>query len=129
MFFIYRILIYLIIFISPLILIYRLFKRKEDPKRFKEKFCFFSKDKKKGDLIWFHGASVGELLSIIPIIEKLEKNKKFKQILVTSNTLSSSKVIKKFKFKKVTHQFYPIDSNFFSKQFLNYTIKIFRLHL
>ena len=97
MFFIYRILIYLIILISPIILIFRIFNKKEDIKRFKEKFCFFSKYRKKGNLIWFHGASVGELQSIIPLIEKLSKNKNIKQILITSNTLSSSNIIQKIK--------------------------------
>ena len=116
----YRILTIIFLILSPIILIFRLFNKKEDPKRFKEKFCFFSKTKIKGKLIWFHGASVGELQSIIPIVEKLNKNKKVKQILITSNTLSSSKIISKFKFKKVIHQFFPIDVNFFSKKFLDY---------
>ena len=31
---------------------------------------------KNGKLIWFHGASVGELYSIMPVLEKLEKNKR-----------------------------------------------------
>ena len=120
MFFIYRILIYLIILISPIILIFRIFNKKEDIKRFKEKFCFFSKKRIKGKLLWFHGASVGEIQSIIPLLERLEKNKKIKQILVTSNTLSSSNIIEKFKFKKIVHQFFPIDTNILSKKFLNY---------
>ena len=34
--------------------------------------------------------------------------------------MSSSKIISEFKFKKVTHQFFPIDVNFFTKKFLNY---------
>ena len=116
----YRLLTVLILILSPLILTVRLFKKKEDFKRFKEKFCFFSKKRTKGKLIWFHGASVGELQSIIPLVEKLNKNKKIKQILITSNTLSSSKIISNFKFKKVVHQFFPIDVNFLSKKFLNY---------
>ena len=116
----YRLLTVLILILSPLILTVRLFKKKEDLKRFKEKFCFFSKKRTKGKLIWFHGASVGELQSIIPLVEKLNKNKKIKQILITSNTLSSSKIISNFKFKKVVHQFFPIDVNFLSKKFLNY---------
>ena len=96
---VYRVLINLIILLSPLIVIFRLLKKKEDLKRFKEKFCLFSQKRKIGGLIWFHGASVGELISVIPIIEKLEKNTKIKQILITSNTLSSSKIIQKYKFK------------------------------
>ena len=128
MIFAYRILINLIFILSPIIIIYRLFKKKEDIYRFKEKFCFFSKKKMNGKLIWIHGASVGEILSVIPIVEKLEKNEKIKQILITSNTLSSSKVLSNLKLKKTIHQFFPIDSVFFSHKFLNYwkpTIAIF----
>jgi 3-deoxy-D-manno-octulosonic-acid transferase len=117
---IYRFFINLILVISPLIIIFRFFKKKEDPIRFREKLGFFSKKKKSGKLIWFHGASVGELQSIIPIIEKLNKDNKVKQILVTSNTLSSSKVVDQYKFKKVIHQFFPIDSKFLSNKFLDY---------
>jgi 3-deoxy-D-manno-octulosonic-acid transferase len=117
---IYRIAINLIVFISPIIILFRLFKKKENPTRFKEKFCFFSKKRAKGNLIWFHGASVGEILSVIPLIEKLEKNKKINQILLTSNTLSSSKIISNLKLKKTIHQFFPIDTNYHTQKFLNY---------
>jgi 3-deoxy-D-manno-octulosonic-acid transferase len=120
MFFTYQTIILLITIISPLIILIRLFKKKEDFKRFKEKFCFFSKKKIRGKLIWFHGASVGEILSVIPLIEKLEKNKKIQQILITSNTLSSSKILSKLKLKKTVHQFFPIDNTFHTKKFLEY---------
>ena len=78
------------------------------------------KKKNKGKLIWFHGASVGEVLSIIPLIKYYEKNNDVNQILITTSTLSSSKVLKKFKFKKTIHQFYPIDHFIFVNSFLNY---------
>ena len=120
MLFIYRFLINIILIISPIIILYRLFIKKEDLKRFKEKYCFFSKKRIEGKLIWFHGASVGELQSVIPLLERLEQNYKIKQILITSNTLSSSKIIENYKFKKVVHQFFPIDTNMLSKKFLNY---------
>jgi 3-deoxy-D-manno-octulosonic-acid transferase len=120
MLFIYRILINLVVLISPIIITIRLLKEKEDMHRFQEKFCFFSKKRKKGKVIWFHGSSVGEILSIIPVIEKLENDKTINQILITSSTLSSSKILSKFKLKKTVHQFYPVDSDYFTKKFLRY---------
>jgi 3-deoxy-D-manno-octulosonic-acid transferase len=120
MLFVYRILINLILIFSPLVILVRLFKKKEDFTRFKEKFCFFSRKRKNGNLIWIHVASIGELMSIIPLIYEIENINKIKQILVTSTTVSSSYIFQKFKFKKTIHQFFPIDTNYFSKKFLNY---------
>ena len=118
--FLYRILINTVLLISPLIIIIRIFNKKEHPNRFAEKIGIIKKNKNFSKLVWFHGSSVGEILSIIPLIEKLENKNEIKKILVTSNTLSSSKVLQKFKFKKTIHQFYPIDVNFVSKHFINH---------
>ena len=120
MFFLYQFLLFIIILLSPIIIIIRLLKKKEDKSRFIEKFCFFTKKRKKGKLVWIHAASVGELQSIIPIIYEIEKNKKLKTILVTTSTLSSSKVFKNYKFKKVIHQFFPIDFFYYTAKFLKY---------
>ena len=120
MFFWYQIFATLIILFSPIIIVFRIYKNKEHKVRYKEKFSIPSKQRAEGNLIWFHGASVGEILSIIPLIENYEKDKSINQILITSSTLSSSKVLKKFKFKKTIHQFYPIDHFFFTAKFLNY---------
>ncbi len=120
MYILYQILIFIIILLSPFIISYRIFKNKEDSKRILEKFSISSKKRKKGKLIWFHGASVGEILSIIPLIKNFEKKKEISQILITSSTLSSSKVLKKYNFKKTIHQFYPIDFYFMTKKFINF---------
>ena len=120
MFLIYRALINIIFIISPVIIFFRLVKKKEDLKRYKEKFCFFSKKRVPGKIIWLHGASVGEIQSVIPLIEKFEKDTKISQILVTSNTISSSKVLERINLKKTVHQFFPIDTNYISKKFINY---------
>jgi 3-deoxy-D-manno-octulosonic-acid transferase len=120
MIFFYRIFINLILILSPLIILVRFFKKKEDLIRFREKLGFFSKNRTKGKLIWFHGASVGEFQSIVPLLEKLQKSKKISQILITSNTLSSSKIISKIKLKKISHQFFPIDNDLIIKKFINH---------
>ena len=119
-FFIYQILLSIILCFSPIIVIIRIIKNKEDKFRFKEKFCLISKKRGSGKLIWFHGSSVGEILSVIPVIKKYENDKTISKILITSSTLSSSKVLEKIKFKKTIHQFYPIDHVFFSKKFLSH---------
>ena len=120
MFFLYQIILSLLIIISPLIILTRIIKNKEDKKRFLEKFCFFSKKKIKKNLIWFHCASVGEVMSVIPLLENYEKKKSIDQILVTTSTLSSSRIIEKLKFKKIIHQFYPLDHYVFVAKFLKY---------
>ena len=120
MFFLYQIIFTLIIFISPILIYFRILKNKEHKTRYKEKFSISKKKRIKGNLIWFHGASVGEIQSIIPLIENYEKDKTINQILITSSTLSSSKILEKFKFKKTIHQFYPLDHIYITSKFLRY---------
>ena len=116
----YNLIIIIIIILSPLIIFYRILKKKENPKRFLEKFSFLKKERKKGKLIWFHCSSVGEFLSIVPLIEKFENDKNIKNILLSTSTLSSSKIFSRFKFKKTIHQFYPIDNQFIINRFLDH---------
>ena len=70
---VYRILTIIIFLFIPLILLWRLFRKKEILNSSKEKIAFFKKRRNKGKLIWFHGASVGEIKSIIPLIEIYQK--------------------------------------------------------
>ena len=117
---IYNFLVYVVIIFSPLIIIFRILKKKENPKRFLEKFSINKEKRREGKLIWFHCSSVGEFLSIVPLVQKFEKMKNIKQILITTSTLSSSKIFEKFRFKKALHQFYPLDNIHIINNFLNY---------
>ena len=119
MYFFYNILANLATIISPIIIIYRIVKGKEDLKRVGEKFCIYSK-KKSNKEVWIHAASVGELMSIVPVIRKLEKNKKIKNILLSTSTTSSAKIFNKLKLKKTSHIYFPLDNNFIVKRFINY---------
>ena len=70
-------------------------------------------------LIWFHAASIGELKSIIPIINELNINKNF-EFLITTITLSSSNLAKE-EFKdseNIQHRFFPFDVGFLIENFL-----------
>ena len=119
MYFFYNILTNLAIIISPAIIIYRILKGKEDIKRVGEKFCIYSQKKNKKK-IWIHAASVGELMNIVPIIQKLEKNKKIKNILLSTSTTISTKIFKNQRLKKTTHVYFPLDNNYIVKRFIKY---------
>ena len=120
MFFIYEVLGLIFILFSPLIFLIRIILGKENPQRFLEKFCIYSNNPNFKKTIWLHGASVGEILSVIPIIQELEKNKKINKILLSSSTTSSALIFSKYKFKKTTHIYFPIDTNYLTNKFINY---------
>ena len=119
MYFVYNIFLYIIFLLSPIIFFIRVLNGKEDPVRLKEKLCIYSK-KNNLKSIWFHAVSVGELMSIIPVLKILEKNKKIDQIIVTTSTISSTKIFEKQKFKNIVHRYFPLDTNFLNKRFIKY---------
>ena len=98
MIFFYRILTFFLFPLFVLITILRIYFNKEDKLRFKEKISidesFFPNNKK---IIWIHAASIGETNSVFPLISRLIKNDDNIFILLTSTTLSSSKLIEKKK--------------------------------
>ena len=124
MFFFYNLLINLFYPLFIILIYIRKFFNKEDKVKFTEKiyksYNFLSlNDKKK--LYWFHGASLGEVSSAIPIIEFLSKKKNV-NILITSLTLSSGKLIQKrfSKVQNISHQYLPYDKKDLINHFLNY---------
>ena len=120
MYIVYNFFTKLIILISPIIFFLRILYKKEDPKRFLEKLCVYGNDRKKLTSLWIHAASVGELMSIIPVIKKLEQQKKIKKILLTTTTVSSANIFQKLKLKKTFHKYFPLDENIFTKKFIRY---------
>ena len=109
MIFWYKLLTYLFYPFAKFYLFYRKLNNKEHPTRYKEKLSKINISRDDGFLIWFHVASVGEAMSILPLIENFENEKNIKKILITSITLSSAQVLeKKYSYsKKIVHQFLP----------------------
>ena len=109
-----------------ILILIRALLRKENLQSFLEKTFFFSKriddNNNKKKLIWFHGASIGEIRSAIPIIKYFIKKHKNIKILITTVTLSSANIIKKEckNFNNVKHRFFLLDISFLIKSFLNF---------
>ena len=98
MFFIYRCLTFILTPFFILLIYCRLIIKKEDSLRFKEKIypSYFNSDRdNKKKLIWFHAASIGEVLSVLPIIEEINNINKDVEFLITTVTLSAANLLKK----------------------------------
>lgn len=105
---------------APVHLLLRKSKGKELAGRYREKLGFYTIKRPSGKLIWFHVASIGELNSIIPLIKALSESDKKLYFLITSVTVSSSKVFARANLLRTIHQFAPLDCPAFVKRFINY---------
>jgi len=93
---------------------------KEDLARIEERKGKPSKERPKGSLIWIHAASLGESLSILPLIELLHGRYNKCNFLVTTGTVTSAKMLSKRLPKNVIHQFVPFDRPQWVNSFLDH---------
>ena len=118
--FLYRI---CFVLITPFLAIWfwmRRLKGKESKTRFCERLGYPKMKRPEGKLIWMHGASVGECLSMMPLINKLLEVDKDLHIMVTSGTVTSADLIAKRLPERAFHQFIPIDSPWGARHFVRY---------
>ncbi len=118
-----RLYFFLSFLIDPIYFVYQyisVWRGKENLARFSERWVNKKIKRPSGKLIWFHAASVGETLSVIPLIEKLLKEDHQVNILITSTTMTSAQIFEKKPFCRVIHQMAPHDTFFVSKRFLTY---------
>ena len=95
--------------LAPRLLDARARKGKEDPVRVDERLGLASVPHPAGDLVWLHGVSVGESLSLLPVVERLRKVRPDLAILVTSGTVTSATLLAKRLPEGVIHQYAPVD--------------------
>jgi len=87
----------------------RLKRGKEHPGRFGERLGQIVHPRPVGALIWFHGASVGESLSLLPLIGRIREDRPDLSILITTGTVTSAKLMAERLPEDVIHQFVPVD--------------------
>ena len=88
MYFWYRFFTYLFYPFAPIYLYFRKIRKKEDSISYREKLSKIEISREEGFLIWFHVASVGEAMSILPLIESCMEEKKINKILKQNQNLS-----------------------------------------
>lgn len=104
--------------IAPALLASRARKGKEDPARLAERLARAETPRPDGPLVWLHGASVGETLSILPLVERLRAEKPEVTVLVTSGTTTSAALLAKRLPPGAIHQYAPIDAPGAARRFI-----------
>lgn len=106
----YRLLTRMLEPLAPRLLDARARKGKEDPVRVDERLGVTRVPRPDGDLIWLHGVSVGESLSLLPVVERLRKTRPDLTVLVTSGTVTSATLLGRRLPPGVIHQYAPVDA-------------------
>jgi 3-deoxy-D-manno-octulosonic-acid transferase len=91
---------------------------KEDLERLDERLGRTSIARPQGSLVWFHAVSVGESLSILPVISAVVEERADVSILVTSGTRASAEILARRLPPGAIHQYAPIDTPGAVRRFL-----------
>lgn len=113
----YNILNILLLPLWLLVIGYRCFTGKEDFVRILERLGWGLRNQHHNSL-WIHAASVGESMSVLNLITQLKKIQPELNIVFTSGTVTSAKIIQEKIGSLVTHQYLPLDNYLCMQLFL-----------
>lgn len=102
--------------LAPALLRRRAREGKEDPARLGERLGRANRSRPPGPLVWLHGVSVGETMSLLPLIHALERPGR--TLLVTSGTRTSAELLASRLPAGVIHQYAPVDTPRAVRRFL-----------
>ncbi|WP_274629975.1 lipid IV(A) 3-deoxy-D-manno-octulosonic acid transferase [Arvimicrobium flavum] len=97
---------------------WRASRGKEDPKRRSERYGYPSRARPAGPLVWFHAASVGETLAVIPLVESIVSCGV--NVVLTTGTVTSAGLVEKRLGERVIHQYVPLDLKPAVRRFLDF---------
>ena len=93
---------------------------KEDAARFGERLGIAGRPRPAGALVWVHAASVGESLSLLPLIERLGTARPGLNVLVTTGTVTSATLMAERLPECAVHQYVPVDRRAYVRRFLDH---------
>jgi len=106
--------------LAPALLRGRARRGKENAARLAERLGRSATPRPPGPLAWLHGVSVGESLSLLPLIGGLQARRPDLNLLVTSGTVTSAELLAKRLPPGVIHQFAPVDGPAAVRRFLDH---------
>lgn len=93
---------------------------KEDAARLGERLGQPGAPRPEGPLIWLHAASVGESMSVLPLIERIRADWPQISFLVTTGTVTSARLLAERLPPGALHQYVPVDLRGPVRRFLDY---------
>jgi 3-deoxy-D-manno-octulosonic-acid transferase len=106
--------------VAPLVLARRVRRGKEEQPRLRERLGHAAAPRPGGPLVWIHGASVGESLSHLPLVERFVRERPDIAVLVTSGTATSAALLAQRLPPGVIHQYVPIDAPGAARRFIDH---------
>ena len=109
--------------LTPVATVYLAQRRKqgkEHLERFRERRGTASAARPQGPLVWIHAASVGEATSVLGLIEHLLATRPSLEILITTGTVTSARLLETRLPPRALHQFVPADLPGWTARFLDY---------
>lgn len=122
----YRLLVFLAGPVLRLSLLRRADKGREDRARLREKLGHASLRRPDAPLVWVHAASVGETVSVLPLIGDILKTRPAQSVLLTTGTVTSAAIVARFQAKhtdmraRLCHQYAPLDRRNWVTRFLDH---------
>jgi 3-deoxy-D-manno-octulosonic-acid transferase len=104
----------------PYLLSRRLNRGKEDSSRLDERRGIAAIARPKGRLVWIHAASVGESLSVLPLIDGLLALSSDLHVLITTGTVTSARLMDERLPPRALHQYVPLDHPDYCARFLSH---------
>ena len=98
----------------------RMRRGKEDASRPGERRGVASRPRGSLPLVWFHAASVGESLALLAIISRLLDDNKNIDVMVTTGTVTSAKLMAERLPPRAFHQYMPVDHPAWVEKFLQH---------
>ncbi|MDX2223512.1 MAG: glycosyltransferase N-terminal domain-containing protein [Rhodospirillaceae bacterium] len=91
---------------------------KEDPTRLAERYGRSSIARPPGPVVWCHAASIGEMQSVLPLLDRLARSGLHP--VLTTGTASSARLFADAPLPQVIHQYAPLDDTAYVDAFLDH---------
>lgn len=98
----------------------RAMRGREENAHIHERFGIASLPRPSGKMIWVHAASVGEMKSVIPLLQKLLADNADLHCLLTTATVTAAKLVRALKNPRIMHQYAPLDRPAWVERFLDH---------